>query len=216
MTKLDETEKKQRAVNAASSAFSALSELVQGRTEVKRPTVEKDESSFKDHEINPLDKLIGPNGLFRGFRIILILTGVLIFVFFKINEMILQIPTVVSERKISETLAVQSGNSAGMLVSPVITYNKRIDEDANTKPANKFSDDDTVKRLRGEVEKLKSQLAKQKETEATFPPEDQSFAKTEVTGEEAVGVVRDDHAMRVLLIQGKVDNIGQVMRSDNV
>ena len=264
LTEVVEEEKKKRGMSAASSALSALSDMLSGKSAKPSMVVSSvskrvaAEGTYKDHEMKPLDKLIGPNGMFRGFRVLLLLTVILFFIFLKINDMISEIPTALqraSERKISDTLSVPSGNSGSMLVSPaLVESNERLPvEDSN----------ETVKRLRGEVESLRSKLnslAKKTEQvdsvrpksadidngdsvagesastplkqandalngveELNNPPRNgdmDSGPKYEipnaidegVANSESVGMVRDDHLMR--LLQEK-PAIGQV-RFDNV
>ena len=152
MADLDDRERQIRGLSAASNAFSAISELFRAPTpeppkmSPERVSIEKNEAAtFKDHRVRPIDKLIGPNGLMGGFRIILLLTAGIFLVFVKINSMISEIPMVVEKRtvvKVSEALGSQGAvaNSAA-LVSPV----------KEEKPSDGGS-------LRGEVERLRKQV----------------------------------------------------------
>lgn len=204
MTQQDEKERKNRGVSAASSALSALSDLVQATVTVKRVTVDEESSkphihTYKDHEMKPIDKLIGPTGLFRGFRILILLTVLIVFVFFKVNQMISEIPSAVqraSDKNVSETLTVQSGNggNSAMLVSPGVSTDLGI-----VKNDKGSTDSETVKRLRGEVESLNSQLD-------SLSKKPDGVHKLD----ESVGMVRDDHLMRLLQERGE---IGQVKSS---
>lgn len=160
MAELDDRERKVRGLSAASSALSAISDLFRPPTPVpEHVSIEKDQQSsaptmatFKDHQIRPIDRLIGPNGLVGGFRIILLLTGIIFLVFVKINSMISEIPAVVEKRtvvKVGE--ALNSGefvaNNAA-LVSPM--------------KSEKSEDQKESVALRGEIERLRKQVEQYK------------------------------------------------------
>ena len=193
MTELDNKEKKLRGLSAASSAMSAIADLIHSRAAAPvsprkvQVAQNKPSDQFKDHEVKPLDKLIGPNGIFRGFRVIVLSTLLLFGIFFRINSLISEIPVVVekkvAEKRVMETLAVQAnvGKSSAVLVS------------ANAKPAavsDEPDSSDVVKKLRGEVQGLKEKLSMLQRTPA--PPivevADTKATMTELDPLPAIGV----------------------------
>lgn len=167
LSELDDKERKIRGLNAASSAFSAISEIFRAPTPEKlhvstaatgskaSTAAGSPAATFKDHDLRPVDRLVGPNGPLRGMRVFLLLSGIVLLTFLKINSLISEIPVVVESRaaKVSETMHVHSaavGNSA-VLVSP------RREEKTGV-PAVAAEDPEMVKSLRGEVAGLKAEL----------------------------------------------------------
>ena len=173
LSELDSKERKIRGLNAASSAFSAISEIFRAPSPDKLHVSELDKNqsrastaattpstTFKDHELRPVDRLLGPNGVLRGFRVFLLLSGIVLLTFLKINSLISEIPVVVETRaaKVSETMNVQSaavGNSAVL-----VSARKESDESANAIPSSPPSNEDLllIKNLRGEIAGLKAEL----------------------------------------------------------
>jgi hypothetical protein len=168
MAELDNQERKMKGLNAASSAFSAISELFRAPTPDKvavQPSKEEDSvNSFKDHQVRPLDRVIGPNGLLRGFRILLVLTAFIFLVFFKINSMISEIPVVVEKRAV---VKVSNAVDAGaVLVSPSRApslQNSHAGVGADVvKSVVNAPVDEANKALKDEVERLRKQVEKYK------------------------------------------------------
>ena len=172
MAELDHQERKLKGVSAASSAFSAISELFRAPTPERiyvQPKKEEEpaSSSFKDHQVRPLDRIIGHNGLLRGFRILIVLTGLIFFVFVKINSMLSEIPVVVEKRtvvKVSEALGVQANAAqvGAVLVSPSRAALKQNAHAGVEAEVVKSVVEDGTNALKSEVERLRQQVEKYK------------------------------------------------------
>lgn len=237
MAELDDRERKMRGLSAASNAFSAISEMfrsptpdrVSVATTQSKPSTEDPESSetFKDHQVRPIDRLIGPNGLLRGFRIILLLTAIIFLVFVKVNTLISEIPVAVEKRtviKVSEALGVQ--NSASGRVAASATASKAtvagqqnphqsVGADAMRSVVDMKIDDVSTNSLKIEIEKLRKQVEQYKglyeaaaknSTNATESgiltyvsnsTWTESLKEGTITEEEGVGVVRDEEPRRL-------------------
>ena len=223
MAELDNQERKLKGVSAASTAFSAISELFRAptpeRVSVQSTKDEESVSSFKDHQVRPLDRVIGPNGLLRGFRILVVLTGLIFVVFLKINSMISEIPVVVEKRavvKVSEALGVQpnAAQAGAVLVSPSKAespQNAHAGVDADiVKSVVSAGSDDGANALKNEVERLRQQVEKYKGLyEAATRGGTNTVETIEVPVDETtenVGVVREEEvrAPRMLREVGAV------------
>lgn len=184
MAELDDRERKMRGLSAASNAFSAISEIfraptpdrVSVATTQSKPSTEDSETpeTFKDHQVRPIDRLIGPNGLLRGFRIILLLTAVIFVVFVKVNTLISEIPVAVEKRtviKVSEALGVQNSvagrASATTSVSKAAVSGEQkpqppVESDAFKGIVDTRTDDVSTNSLKNEIEKLRKQVEQYK------------------------------------------------------
>ncbi len=182
MLELDNTEKKQRGLSAANDAFSVISELfrppitessIPSPDKVSVESIKDDSASFKDHRLRPIDKVIGPNGLLRGFRVVLVISACIFFVFVRINSMISEIPVVVEKRtviKVSEALGLQQkeNSNTGVLVSdakssPVQTPHETIGSELVKGAVHHVGSELTsAAGLRNEIEKLRKQVEKYK------------------------------------------------------
>ena len=161
MAELDDRERRVRGISAASNAFSAIAEMLRAPPTPERVlsvegSLKKNSDmpeTFKDHQVRPLDRIIGPNGILKGFRIFLLLTAVIVIVFFKVNTLLSEIPNAVEKRaviKVTEALGVQTAGAASnsaVLVSPSVSNEKR---------------DDPSSGLRSEIERLRKQVEQYK------------------------------------------------------
>lgn len=237
MTEQDTRERKIKGLSAANAAISAISDLISNRAELhptasaastrhatpkrvnvlSRNSISEDASIYKDHQLKPIDKVIGPNGVFRGFRVIVLFSITIFIIFYKINSLISEIPVVVekkvAEKRVSETLGIQvkaADKSGGVLLS-----NSKTSGVVSIAESHEVAsvlimpqENETIKNLRGEVESLKKQLEQYKSTSVQNVTSDSfSVNVTElvpaIPGGEippVVGMVRNEEApMRALM-----------------
>jgi len=235
MTEQDTRERKMKGLSAANAAISAISDLISNRAELhptasaastrhatpKRVNVlsrkSEDASIYKDHQLKLIDKVIGPNGVFRGFRVIVLFSITIFIIFYKINSLISEIPVVVekkvAEKRVSETLGIQvkaADKSGGVLLSNSKTSGVvSIAESHEVASALIMpQENETIKNLRGEVESIKKQLEQYKSTSVqNFTSDPFSVNVTELVQDKpggeippVVGMVRNEEApMRALM-----------------
>lgn len=235
MTEQDTRERKMKGLSAANAAISAISDLISNRAEL-HPTASaastrhatpnrvnvlsrksEDASLYKDHQVKPIDKVIGPNGVFRGFRVIILFSITIFIIFYKINSLISEIPVEVekkvAEKRVTETLGIQvkaADKSGGVLLSNSKTSGVVSTADSPEVASGLImpQDNETIKNLRGEVESLKKQLEQFKSTSVQNVTSDSlSVNQTEIVLDKpidevspVVGMVRNEEApMRVLM-----------------
>jgi hypothetical protein len=231
MSELATRERKALGMSAATAALSAIQEYMRdrvsstSRTPPQRVSIEPKEgtgsSDHKDHKMNNVDKLIGRNGVLRGFRVMTLVIFLLFIIFYRINSLLSEIPIVV-ERKVSQKRSIEtSGNQIAEKVLEMPFHgdgtNIRIEarsgigllEEENGKSETILENrnsDEVIKNLRGEIEALKIQLSNRSNdhepSNKTLDIIESNFSETPIETakdeKSPIGAVRNEAPLRVL------------------
>ena len=221
MSEFEMKEKKALGMSAASSALSAMQEYLRDRVSFtasspKRVSVDtktiSEASDFKDHNVSYVDKMIGRNGVLKGFRVMALAAFLLFIIFYRVNSLLSEIPELV-ERKAAQKRIVATGNGineafnvissrddeAGIIRKPdsvigLVEVKKKTDD-------MKEQESEIIKSLRGEIESLKEQISiisKNKTLDLIDSSPHELISRPAVVDSSDVGMVRDEVPFRVL------------------
>lgn len=189
LSQQDQKERKLRGITAASDAVSAIKDLLvqyKGKKVIVPNELIPSDENFKDHQVSPVDRLIGPNGV-MGPRLFLVVALLVVFFFFlKINSLISAIPAAVEKKAVQVADALKGGPSAGGAVLVTSNQGKPINSSTD-KLAEPSSE---VKNLRSEISQLRAELEKLQAAKTQEAPlDDNANASVPV---DAIGAVRNE------------------------